>query len=432
MACIVDEGNGRKRIEFGAVGLRKKIRLGKASQRQAQAFLARVDMLVYAARIGQPPDPETAGWIAGLDDTMKRRLARAGLYKPNAHGNATLADLMREFFAALSIKSGTRTTYEQTKASLVEFFGDARPLRDIGPLEADKFRQHLAGKDLAEATISKRIKTARQAFKRAVRWKMIDANPFDDVKAGAQTNKSRQFFIGRDVAQQVFDQCPDAQWRLIFALSRFGGLRCPSEHLALKWRDVDWEHNRITITSPKTEHYAGGESRVIPIFPELRPYLQDCYDVAELGGSEFVITRYRDANQNLRTQLLRIMRRAGVKAWPRLFHNLRSTRQTELEETYPSHVVCAWLGNSEKVARAHYLQLTDDHFAQAVAGEKESGRMKAARIPALHTSARAVTGAKPTFAINEKTPVFPGLSAPCRAMTDKGLTPTGFEPVSRP
>ncbi len=29
------------------------------------------------------------------------------------------------------------------------------------------------------------------------------------------------------------------QWRLIFALSRYGGLRCPSEHLALRWGHID-------------------------------------------------------------------------------------------------------------------------------------------------------------------------------------------------
>lgn len=29
------------------------------------------------------------------------------------------------------------------------------------------------------------------------------------------------------------------------------------------------------------------------------------------------------------------------------------------------HAVCAWIGNSEAVARSFYLQLTDEHFAQA-------------------------------------------------------------------
>jgi len=37
-----------------------------------------------------------------------------------------------------------------------------------------------------------------------------------------------------------------------------------------------------------------------------------------------------------------------------------------LEERFPSHVVCAWLGNSVQVARKHYLQVTDEHFEQAL------------------------------------------------------------------
>ena len=62
--------------------------------------------------------------------------------------------------------------------------------------------------------------------------------------------------------------------------------------------------------------------------------------------TEFVITRYRDSNANLRTQLQRIIKRAGLKPWPKLFHNLRATRQTELSEEFPAHVVCSWLGNT--------------------------------------------------------------------------------------
>ena len=162
----------------------------------------------------------------------------------------------------------------------------------------------------------------------------------------------------------MLDACPDAQWRLLFALSRFGGLRCPSEHLGLGLGDIDWERGRITVHSPKTEHHVGGESRQIPIFPELRPYLEEVWEQAE-PGTEWVITRYRGDDTNLRTQLQKIIKRAGLTPWPKLWQNLRSTRQTELAETYPMHVVCQWIGNSQAVAAKHYLQVTDEHFLQA-------------------------------------------------------------------
>ena len=101
------------------------------------------------------------------------------------------------------------------------------------------------------------------------------------------------------------------------------------------------------------------------MFPELRAYLEECFDLAE-PGSEFVITRYRDTNANLRTQLLRFIRRAGVQPWPKLFQNLRSTRETELTDDFPMHVVCQWIDNSQPIAAKHYLWVTDDHFSRAV------------------------------------------------------------------
>jgi hypothetical protein len=55
-----------------------------------------------------------------------------------------------------------------------------------------------------------------------------------------------------------------------------------------------------------------------------------------------------------------------MKPWPRLFQNLRASRQTELTEMFPLHVVCAWIGNSEAIAVNHYLSVTDDHFKKAL------------------------------------------------------------------
>jgi hypothetical protein len=65
----------------------------------------------------------------------------------------------------------------------------------------------------------------------------------------------------------------------------------------------------------------------------------------------YFITRYRQRNANLRTQFERIIEGAGVTPWSRLFHNLRSSRQTELSDLHPAHKVCRWLGNTEQVER---------------------------------------------------------------------------------
>jgi integrase len=65
-----------------------------------------------------------------------------------------------------------------------------------------------------------------------------------------------------DNAERVIAVLPDAEWRLLFALSRYGGLRCPSKHLGLRWCDIDLAGDRMTVRSPKTEHPEGNASRI--------------------------------------------------------------------------------------------------------------------------------------------------------------------------
>lgn len=122
-----------------------------------------------------------------------------------------------------------------------------------------------------------------------------------------------------------------------------------------------------TVPARFTSTRIGKASRVIPIFPELRPYLEAVWDQAE-PGTESVISRYQASGvnpKNLGTRLTKIIRRAGLKPWPKLWQNLRSTRETELAESFPIHVVCEWIGNSQAVAKKHYLQTTDEHFKKA-------------------------------------------------------------------
>jgi hypothetical protein len=72
--------------------------------------------------------------------------------------------------------------------------------------------------------------------------------------------------------------------------------------------------------------------------------------------------------------LERIIRKAGLKPWPKLFQNLRSTRETESAETYPIQAVCEWIGNTVAVVAKHYLQTTDEHYRQALEAPKISAQ----------------------------------------------------------
>jgi integrase len=91
-------------------------------------------------------------------------------------------------------------------------------------------------------------------------------------------NPARQRFIPAETIEKVIEKCPDPEWKLIFALARFGGLRVPSETNALRWSDIDFASGRMRVRSPKTEHHEGRESREVPIFPALLPYLRAVHE----------------------------------------------------------------------------------------------------------------------------------------------------------
>ena len=364
MASICNDPNGRRRIQFfDSNGKRKTIRLGKVSQRQALAFKVKLEDLVGAKNLGHVPSDETSLWLSALDDETYEKLHRAGLV--SRRGSATLGEFTRTYIDGRhDIKPSSRINMDRARSYLLEHFDADTPLRDISEGDAEDFQQHMVKSGRADNTIRKAVGRIRQFFNAAIRRDLVRSNPFKILPASVKANHERFFFVTREMIDRILEHCPDQQWRLIVVLARYGGLRCPSEVLALQWSDINWEDNRLRVPSPKTERHVGGASRTIPLFPELRSELLDAFGVAE-EGTEHIITRYRGSNTNLRTQFQKIIKRAGYEPWPKLFQNLRSTRETELAETFPLHVVTAWIGNSELVAAKHYLQLTDEHFLRA-------------------------------------------------------------------
>jgi len=416
MASISEEKGGRKTVQFVAPdGRRKSIRLGKANRRQAQVAALHIEELLTAKSTGGRLNPATAEWVSQVPETMRRRLERAELIAPRERKECPrlVEWIDRYIVSRTDIKPRTLINYHDTRRRLVKFFGETRRLDEVTAGDAEDFRVHLKAKGLAEGTVRRVCKRCRQFFTAAIKRKIIFENPFADIQCGHYANAERFHFVTAAEAQAVLEACPDAESRLIFALCRYGALRCPSEVLALRWSDIDWERMRFTVRAAKTEHHVGGGLRQVPIFPELAPHLQDCFDLAE-PGTEFVISRYRDTSVNLRTGLSRIITRARLTPWPKLFVNLRSTRVTELCETFPSHVVAAWAGHSEQIARKHYLQTTETHFQKAVQNPVQCG----SESDGMDGQA---DGENPPY--KQKRP----LAVACETAGGRELPPRGFE-----
>lgn len=281
MANINSRPSGSRSIQFALPGQpRRTIGLGKVSLRIAEAWQTKIETLIACHVGGLAIDGPTAEWLARLDAKTRGRLAAYGLITPEGSGTTkdggTLGEFLHRYIVGRTdVKPRTKLNLKAARKELVAYFGPGKPLDAITKGDADAFRIHLRTgreKPLGEQTTRGICKKAKQFFQAALDLKLIAENPFAKMKAcRSQGNPERFYFVSRDEAAKVLAACLTNEWRLIFALSRFGGVRCPSETLRITWGDVDLDAGRMTVASPKTEHHEGHASRSVPIFPELRP-----------------------------------------------------------------------------------------------------------------------------------------------------------------
>ncbi len=380
MASITRLSGGRKMIQFtDGDGKRRTIRLGKTTVKAAENVKIRVETLQAAKTSGNPIDNDTAKWTRSLPNELANKLAAAGLVA--ARDTTTVDGLLKAFMAANSseAKPSTRAVWRTVGRDLRLHFGEDYPIRTIGRVEAEVFRQGLIERKLAATTIHKRLQFTRRFFSHAVRFEWIERNPFADIKHKSGDPQLRQHYISVEETERLIDAAPNYVWRTIIALARYGGLRSPSEVLSLPLDNLDWERGAVKVVSPKTEGH-GQSTRTIPMFALLRPHLLEAAEMAEVGQTHVIPEHlYLPAaqgpngwrNSNLRTTFKKIVLRAGLEPWPRLFHNLRASCESDLAREYPITTVCRWLGNTVSIAVRHYIQVTDADFQRAAQGGED-------------------------------------------------------------
>ena len=376
MASIVKDKRGRLRVLFyGADRKCRAVWLGRTTKKGADTWRANIEAIVAAQCEGEPLDANTARWRG----TRGPRASAAGK-------------------GGTGVAAADRTGREDARRvdrrfQLVETEGEAIDVHVLGahaaeperPLRARlRYCDHHGGR---RRGVRRLARSARSRGRRAelptpasgaATQSKFSGSPgsggsVKSVRRGSPpTCPTRTGDIPpREDAELVIDACPDAEWRLLFALSRFGGLRCPSEHLSLRWADVDWQRSRIRVRSPKTEHHPGGESRLIPIFPELLPFLRgSCDRPGEPSSSSPDTARRmqtcgRSSSESSRRPGCSLGRSCStICVRPGRPSSRKSSRRTSFAHGWATR---------RSVARKHYLQMTEEHFERAANRATDQG-----------------------------------------------------------
>jgi integrase len=337
----------------------------------AREIAGHVDHLVICKKSGTDCRRATREWLERIRTDWPRltnRLAELGLIASTVQADQPFAGFVDQLVASRSdVKPNTVKLWRQSAGKIRLYFGN-RMIRSLTAKDGNDYLRWLSspvehgGAGHTASTPTKHLNIAKGFLNEAVDAEILAGNPFQKVQGDRTVNKQRRRFITAALIESVIKTTEDLELRAIIALGRFGGLRTPSEPFALQWSHIDWQRLRIAVPAVKTK------ARELPLFPELVPYLKALHD----GSVQniFVFPELRKfSHAYVRKQMARLIGLAGVEVWPKLFQNIRSSRQTELEAKFPRKTVCEWMGNSETVADQHYLQVLDEHYDRAVVGE---------------------------------------------------------------
>ena len=353
-------------IEFNLARRRRSFYLPtKYDETSARQIADIVERLAVAVDTGASLDRRTLLWIQAAPDDLKERFERVGLIERAAR--LTVGELFDKYLRSASarLKETTTRLASWSFNAFLENVPEDTPVESITVARACEVCERIRA-SYSAASYSTIARVLRRVFAWGVELELIEKNPFRAVKSGGEKNKSREYFVSRDKVAWILSACPSLEWRALFALWRFGGVR-RGEAFLITWGGVDFERGRVVVPSPKTERHVGKGERVIPLFPELRSELSALWSslpAAARKDKSARVVRSIGYN-NVQKKLAEILTAARVRAWPRLIQNLRASRAVEVFREFGALCESEWIGHGVEVAKNHYLRVLSDEFARA-------------------------------------------------------------------
>jgi integrase len=304
----------------------------------------------------------------------------AGAYKPKRERKAeslTFGELLEKHYLPWSAENKRRARDDQAmyRNWLKPHFAD-KSLKDIAPLDLERLKREMRTAGKSEATVKHALCLIRQAFNKAVVWRLWGGgNPCKGV-AFPSPNNARQRFLTRDEAARLLEALrrPSSQVARIATMSLYGGLRL-GEVLGLIWSNVDTANKIIYVQDTKNR-----TSR--PIF--ITEPIQQVLDDLSPGGADDLLFPSKTGNpvqwlsKTFRAVVGKLRLNKGISD-PRervTFHTLRHTYASwAVMAGVPLYVVGKALGHRTLVMTARYSHLAPDSHRMAFEAVAQASKM---------------------------------------------------------
>ncbi len=143
------------------------------------------------------------------------------------------------------LRPKTYSDYEAMLRLYIRPAVGAKPLGAITQFQIQSVYAQMLERGLSPRTIEYTNAVLQSAFRQAVRWKMLADDPCAGVNVPPLKRREMEA-LSVDECKRFLAVAKESEWFALFALALTTGMR-PSEYLALKWSDIDWQRGTASV-----------------------------------------------------------------------------------------------------------------------------------------------------------------------------------------
>jgi len=265
------------------------------------------------------------------------------------------ADYYLENHSKVENKSWKKSDWVFIRA-LKKFFGKYY-LSEINKELIARFKAERKKESVSNAGINRNLACLKSIFNRAIDWDRFNGkNPMSRV-AMLKEPAGRTRYLERADIKRLMDCC-DNDFLPYIIVAFNTGLRF-SEQLSLKWKDIDFNNEIISVYLTKS-----GKKRVLPMNDDLKSILNS---IPKNPESPFIFCdKNGKSNIFVRGAFQRAKKKAGIKDFH--WHDIRHTTASHLAMSgVDLYTIKDLLGHSTLKMTERYAHLSKTHKENAIA-----------------------------------------------------------------
>jgi len=237
-------------------------------------------------------------------------------------------------------------------------------------------------------TVNIEMEFLRRIFNKAVKWEMLERNPFDvGEDLFYKDTIKRERALTEDEVKRLIDACP-GYLKPIVITAIYTGLR-KGDILSLKWKDVDLERGLIRLLEQKT-----GKTRNIVLNSDMKSLLQSLPVRGEYVFPNKHGKPFKDIKRSFQTAL----KDAGIEQRKDrrekvVFHTLRHTCISLLtEKGADTTMVKNYVAHASEEMTERYTHLSEEYArrtADILNGLFEVSKLHGNKMETTHLPASA-------------------------------------------